>query len=81
MWHVWGRGEVHTEFWWEDVRELNYVEDLRVERWIILKMDLQEVGWGGVDWIDLAQGKDRRRAIVKAVINLRVPKKRGEFLD
>jgi hypothetical protein len=36
-------------------------------------MDLQEVGWEGVDWIDMAQGRDRWRAVVNAVMNLRVP--------
>jgi hypothetical protein len=36
-------------------------------------MDLGEVGWDGVDWIDLAQNKDRWRAYVNAVMNLRVP--------
>ena len=37
-----------------------------------IKMDLQEVGWRGMDWIDLAQDKDRMRALVNAVMNLRV---------
>jgi hypothetical protein len=37
-----------------------------------IRMDLQEVGIGGMDWIGLAQDKDRRREIVNAVMNLRV---------
>ena len=38
-----------------------------------IKMDLQEMGCGVMDWIDLAQDKDRSRALVNAVMNLRVP--------
>jgi len=36
-------------------------------------MDVQEVGWGDMDWIDLVQGRERWRALVNAVMNLRVP--------
>jgi hypothetical protein len=36
-------------------------------------MDLEEVGWGGVDWINLAENKDQYRALVNTVMNLRVP--------
>jgi hypothetical protein len=43
-------------------------------RWVgNIRMDLGEVGWDGRDWIDLAQDRDRWRAYVNAVMNLRVP--------
>jgi hypothetical protein len=35
-------------------------------------MDLVEVGWGDVDWIGLAQDRDRRRALVNSILNLRI---------
>ena len=39
-----------------------------------IKMDLREVGWGrGIDWLDLVQDRDRWRAVVNTVMNLRVP--------
>jgi hypothetical protein len=38
-----------------------------------IKMDLREVGWGAADWIDLAEDRDRWRALVYTVMNLRVP--------
>jgi hypothetical protein len=37
------------------------------------RMDLVEVGWGDVDWIGLAEDRDRWRALVNSVLNLRVP--------
>jgi hypothetical protein len=44
-------------------------------------MDLREIGWDGKDWIDLAQDRDQRRALVNAVMNLRVPLNAGKFLS
>jgi hypothetical protein len=46
-----------------------------------IKMDLQEVGCGDVDWIELAQDRDRRWSLVNAEINLWGTINRGEFLD
>jgi hypothetical protein len=43
-------------------------------RWVDnIKMDILEIGWGGVDWIGLAQDMDKWRALVYAVMNLQVP--------
>jgi hypothetical protein len=36
-------------------------------------MDLEEIGWNGRDWIELAQDRDQSRALVNMVMNLRVP--------
>jgi hypothetical protein len=41
--------------------------------WEDIKMDLLEVGWDSMDWIELAKDRDRWRALVNAVMNLRVP--------
>jgi hypothetical protein len=43
-------------------------------RWVDnIKVDLREIGWDGMDWIDLAQNRDQWRALVNTVMNLRVP--------
>jgi hypothetical protein len=38
-----------------------------------IKMDLREIGWDGSSWIDLAQDRDKWGALVKTIMNLRVP--------
>jgi hypothetical protein len=38
-----------------------------------IEIDFLEIGWGGVDWIGLSQDKDKWRALVNAVMNIRVP--------
>jgi hypothetical protein len=43
-------------------------------RWVDnIKIDLREIGWNGIDWIDLVQDRDQWRALVNTVMNLRVP--------
>jgi hypothetical protein len=43
-------------------------------KWVYnIKMDLREIGWDGMDWIDLAQDRDQRRALVNTVMNHQVP--------
>jgi alpha-glucosidase (family GH31 glycosyl hydrolase) len=69
MWHAWERGETCTGFWWESTRERGHLKDQGVDG---IKMDLRETGWCGVEWIHLAQDRDGWRAVVNAVMNLRV---------
>jgi hypothetical protein len=51
----------------------NYYEDQDVRGVTILNWTLQEIGWDGVDWIELALDRDQWRALVNTVMNLRVP--------
>jgi hypothetical protein len=46
----------------------------RRRRWMgSIKVDLREIGWDGVGWMDIAQDRDQWRALVNTVLNLRVP--------
>jgi hypothetical protein len=57
------------------------LDSVGVRRWEDhIKMDFQDVGCEGMDWIDLAQERDRWQALVNAVINLRVTYNAGNFL-
>jgi hypothetical protein len=51
-------------------------------RWVDnIKMDLREIIWDGMDWIDLPQDRDQWKALVNAVMNLRVPYNAGKFFS
>jgi len=67
-----GIGEAYIGFWWGNLRErpLGRPESKCEDN---TKMDLQEVECGGIDWIELAQDKNRWRALVNAVMNFWVP--------
>ena len=73
MWRVWGRIELCTGWWWGSLRERGYWGDQDVNGRINIKMDLQEVGGGRGDWMELAQDRDRWRALVGTVRDFRVP--------
>jgi len=66
------REGVYTGLWWGNLRGRDQ-PDPGVDGRIILKLVLQEVGCRGMDCIELAQCKDRWRAFVNAVMNIRVP--------
>jgi hypothetical protein len=51
-------------------------------RWVDnIKIDLREIAWGGMDWIDLAQDRDKWRALVNTGMNLWVTQNAGKFLS
>jgi hypothetical protein len=62
---------MHTGYWWESQKKMRPLGRPR-RRWVDnTKMDLREIGWGGLNWIDLAQDRDQWRALVNTVMNLR----------
>jgi hypothetical protein len=71
MWHVWGRGAYRILG--GKPKERRPLRGPR-RRWEDkIKIDLREVGWGGADWIDLAQNREIWQDLVITVMNLRVP--------
>jgi len=65
--------ERHIEVWWQSLRERENLGDSGINGRIILRWIFREVGCGRMDWIELAQDRNRWRALVKAVMNLQVP--------
>jgi hypothetical protein len=64
---------MHIGYWWGSQKEGDHLGRPR-RRWVDnIKMDLREIGWDGVDWVDLAQERDHWRALVNMVMNLQVP--------
>jgi hypothetical protein len=73
MWHAWEWGETCTGFWWESPKEKDHFEDKGVDGRMGSKWTLGRLlGGRGVEWIHLAQDRDRCLAVVNAVMNLRV---------
>jgi hypothetical protein len=59
MWHAWERREKCTRFWWESQKERDHWEDQGVSGKMGSEWILGRLAWGGVDWIRLAQDRDR----------------------
>jgi hypothetical protein len=69
----WGRRGMHIGYWWESQKEKRPLGRPR-RGWVdSIKIDLIEIVWDGMDWIDLAQDRDQRRALVYMVMKLQVP--------
>jgi hypothetical protein len=64
---------MHIHYWYENRREKRPLGRPRRMWMDNIKMELGEIGWGDVDWIGLAQDRDKWRALVNAVMNLGVP--------
>jgi len=60
-------------FWWRNLRERDHLEDTGLDGRIMLRWIFRKWGFVGMDWIELAQDRDRWWASVNAVMNLRVP--------
>jgi hypothetical protein len=71
MWHVWGRGKVHTGFWEGNLKGRAYLEDLVVDGKIILKSIFEKEDWGVV-LIVLTQDRERWQAFLSTVMNFPV---------
>jgi len=76
--HVARMGEKRgdTGFWWGNLRESDHLGDPGLDGRVILRWIW---GCGGMDWIELAQDRDKWRALLNAVMNLRLPLNAGNF--
>jgi hypothetical protein len=75
-----GAGQVHTGFLWKDPMITHHLDNRDADQKDNNKTDPENVGWGGIALNALDQDWDSRRAIVNAVMNLRVPQNAGDFL-
>jgi hypothetical protein len=70
MWHVQEIGEVHTRFWWVDLRVGDHSEDVHLHGRIILKQIFRKWDGKAMNWINGAQDRNRWLALVNVVMKL-----------
>jgi hypothetical protein len=63
---------MHIGFGWESQKEKSPLQRPRRKWSYIIKMDIRELRWGGIDWTDLAQDRDHWLALVNTVMSFRV---------
>jgi hypothetical protein len=63
---------MYIVFWWKSQKEKRPLGKPRRKWEDNIRMDSREIGWGGMDWIDLAQVRDQWRALVNTAMNLQV---------
>jgi hypothetical protein len=68
-----GQSEAYSGFWWRNLSRKRWLGRPRRRSEDNIKMNLQKVRCGDMDWIELAEVRDKWRALVSAVMNLRVP--------
>ena len=66
-------GLVYTEFWLGNLRESDHLQDPGVDGRLILRRIFRKWVVGGMDWIHLAQDRNRWRALVNTVMSIRIP--------
>jgi hypothetical protein len=69
---VW-KGGMYIRYCWESQKERDHWKKLRLRWEDNVEMDLRDIGWDGMYWIDLAKDREQWRALVNMVLNLRVP--------
>ena len=67
-----GRGQAYAGFWWGNLRDRDHLGDPGVDGRIILRWIFRKWDFGGMDWIELVQDRDRWRTLVNAVLNLQI---------
>jgi hypothetical protein len=72
MWHAWESREKCIGFWWESLKESDHLEDQDVDGRMGSKWILGRLAGGYVEWIQLAKDRGRWRAVMNAVMNLRI---------